>query len=122
MQRTAIVHVVDNEDAIRDSLAFLLGAEGFQVHTYDSASAFLATVSPEVRGCIVADIVMPDMSGIEMIRRLRAMGIAVPVIAVTGHAEASLLEEAVRSGAFGAVMKPFEDDTLISAIRSALRA
>jgi two-component system response regulator FixJ len=117
----AIVHVIDDEEAVRDSLSFLLESEELEVHTYASANAFLTALSPDVSGCIVTDIRMPGMSGIELLCQLRAMGVGLPVIVITGHADAPLVAEAMNSGAIGCFKKPFEDDTFLSAIRSALR-
>ena len=120
-QHEAVVHVIDDEEAVRDLLSFLLESEDLEVHTYASASAFLKGLSPDVSGCIVTDIRMPGMSGIELLCKLRAMGVALPVIVITGHADAPLVAEAINCGAIGCFKKPFEDDTFLSAIRSALR-
>jgi two-component system response regulator FixJ len=116
----AIVHVIDDEEAVRDALAFVLENEDLEVHTYASANAFLTALSPDVHGCIVTDIRMPGMSGIELLRKLRMMGVSLPVIAITGHADALLVAEALNSGAIDCIMKPFDDDSLLSTIRSAL--
>ena len=116
----AVVHVIDDDAAVRESLAFVLASEGLEAHTYASAEAFLTALSPEVEGCIVTDIRMPGMSGIELLRRLRTMGVTLPIIVITGHGDALMVAEAISSGAIDCIMKPFNDDGLLSTIRSAL--
>jgi two-component system, LuxR family, response regulator FixJ len=116
----AVVHVIDDDAAVRDALAFVLASEDLKVHTYASAEAFLTALPPEVDGCIVTDVRMPGISGIELLRRLRKMGLMLPVIVVTGHADAHIAAEAINSGALACVMKPFNDDGLLSTIRSVL--
>jgi two-component system, LuxR family, response regulator FixJ len=120
-QNEAIVHVIDDDDAIRESLAFLLESAELEVRTYDSANAFLASLPQDVHGCVVTDIRMPGVSGIELLRQLRTMGVALPVIVITGHADVPLAVEAMKSGAIDFIEKPFDDDSFLSTIRSALR-
>ena len=116
----AAVHVVDDDEAIRASLTVLLESAGLNVRTYASANGFLEALSHGVRGCVVADIRMPDISGLELLRRLRMMGVALPVIVITGHADVLLAIEAVKSGAVDFIEKPFDDERLLSAIHAAL--
>ena len=94
-----IVHIVDDDEAVRQSLAFLLGSAGLTVRLYDSASAFLAGLSAVKSGCLVTDMRMPDMTGIELLQRLRAKNIKLPVIVITGHGDIPLAVEAMKSGA-----------------------
>jgi two-component system response regulator FixJ len=115
-----IVHVIDDDAEVRQSLAFLLGTVGFAVRLHESASAFLE-VLPEVQdGCIVTDVRMPGIDGIELQRRLRAHGIALPVIVMTGHGDIALAVEAMKAGAIDFIEKPFDDEVLVAAIRTAL--
>jgi two-component system response regulator FixJ len=120
-QNEAVVHVIDDDDAIRESLAFLLESAELDVRTYESANAFLEALPHDVHGCVVTDIRMPGVSGIELLRHLRTMGVALPVIVITGHADVALAVEAMKSGAIDFIEKPFDDDSFLSTIRSALR-
>ena len=120
MANEPIVHVVDDDPAVRDSLAFLLDTAGLASRTYDSAAALLAHADNLPPGCIVTDVRMPDMNGLEMVRRLSEMGVRHPVIVMTGHADVPLAIEAVRAGVKDFIEKPFDDEALISSIRSAL--
>ena len=115
-----IVHVIDDDVAVRQSLAFLLSAAGFAVRVHDSATAFLDALPAAQAGCIVTDIRMPEMDGLELQRRLRAGKVAVPVIVITGHGDVALAVEAMKAGAADFIEKPFDDEVLIGAIRSAL--
>ena len=115
----ARVHVIDDDGDVRDSLAFLLSAADVAATTYDSASAFL-DVAAQARGCIVTDLHMPRMGGLEMVARLKAMGICLPIIVITGHGDVALAVEAMKAGVVDFVEKPFDDDLLLSAITQAL--
>lgn len=120
MQRSSLVHVIDDDDAVRDSLAFLLKSARIDVRTYDSATAFLAA-APEVSGgCIVTDVRMPEISGVDLLRRLRELNLAIPVIVITGHGDVQLAVEAMKIGAADFIEKPFDDDVLLRAVKSAL--
>jgi two-component system response regulator FixJ len=114
------VHVLDDDDAMRDSLAFLLDCAGFEVRSYDSALAFLEGVETMERGCIVTDIRMPGMSGLELVERLKELRIEDPVIVITGHGDVPLAVQAMKAGVSDFIEKPFGDDTILSAIRNAL--
>ena len=113
------VHVVDDEEPVRKSLAFLLTMSGFTVRMHDSATNFL-TAAPAVRhGCLVTDLRMPDMSGVELLRKLREGGSSIPSVVITGHADVPMAVEAMKAGAIDFIEKPFEDEVLINAIRRA---
>jgi two-component system response regulator FixJ len=115
-----VVHVIDDDADVRQSLAFLLTSAGLTVRMHDSALAFL-DVLPEIKdGCVVTDVRMPGMDGLELQRRLRDLKTRLPVIVMTGHGDVPLAVEAMKSGAVDFIEKPFEDETLLSAIRSAL--
>ncbi len=120
MPSEAVVHVVDDDVAVRQSLSFLLASDGLPVRLHESASAFLDSVPGPPAGCIVTDVRMPGIDGIEFLRRLKARGFAVPVIVMTGHADVALAVQAMKEGAVDFVEKPFDDDLFLAAIRSAL--
>src|SRR5499426_86995 len=114
------VHVIDDDEAARDSLAFLLRTAKIDVKTYESATAFLAVASNVKSGCIITDVRMPEISGIDLLRRLKELNICVPVIVVTGHGDVPLAVEAMKVGAAEFLEKPFDDEVLLNAVRSAL--
>ena len=120
MPSSQVVHVIDDDVAVRQSLAFLLSTEGFAVRVYDSAVAFLKGLQQAQAGCVVTDIRMPDMSGLELQRHLREIKSGFPVIVITGHGDVPLAVEAMKAGAVDFIEKPFEDEALLSAIRVAL--
>ena len=115
----ATVHVIDDDQAMRESLAFLLGTAGFDVQTHESATAFLEVASAEA-GCVITDIRMPGLSGLDLLRRMRELKLAVPVIVITGHGDVPLAVEAMKTGAMDFLEKPFDDEILLSSVRSAL--
>ena len=115
-----VVHIVDDEESVRSSLAFLLSTSGFAVRTHQSATAFLDH-APNVRnGCLITDLRMPDMSGVELLRRLREAGTLLPAIVITGHGDVQMAVEAMKNGALDFIEKPFSDDVLIDSIRRAV--
>jgi len=116
----ATVHVIDDDEAARHSLAFLLGTAKIDVKTYESAAAFLTVAATVKSGCVITDVRMPEISGIELLRRLRELKIGVPVIVITGHADVPLAVEAMKIGAADFLEKPFDDDVLLATVRSAL--
>lgn len=120
MRNELIVHVVDDDPAIRDSLSFLLDTADIVSRTYESAAALLARADRLEAGCILTDVRMPAMNGLEMVRRLGEIGIRHPVIVMTGHADVPLAIEAMRAGVKDFIEKPFDDEALLSSIRSAL--
>lgn len=114
-----IVHIVDDEEAVRSSLAFLLTKAGFTVRLHDSATAFLLA-APSIRnGCLVTDLRMPDIGGVELLKRLREMPVRIPSIVITGHGDVPMAVEAMRAGAIDFIEKPFESTVLIEAIKNA---
>jgi two-component system response regulator FixJ len=114
-----LVHVIDDDDLVRDSLEMLLQAEGFEVAAFASAADFLAFVNVHTRGCVVTDVQLPGMSGIDLIAALRQRGVALPVIVITAHANLALAVEAMKRGASDFIQKPYSADALIGAIRGA---
>jgi len=117
---TSIVHVIDDDDALRDSLAFLLGAAKLEVKTYESAEAFLSALPGVNSGCIITDVRMPNMSGVDLLRKLNELEVALPVIVMTGHGDVQLAVEAMKIGAADFIEKPFDDEMLLNAVRAAL--
>jgi two-component system, LuxR family, response regulator FixJ len=115
-----IVHIVDDDEAVRQSLAFLLGSAGLTVRLYDSASAFLAGLSAVKSGCLVTDVRMPDMTGIELLQQLRAKACHLPAIVITGHGDVPLAVEAMKAGAVDFIEKPFDQEALLHAVHTAL--
>ena len=115
-----VVHVIDDDEAARQSLAFLLDCAGLAVRSYDSAAAFLKAVPSMEHGCIITDVRMPEMSGVELIGRLKALAVADPVIVITGHADVPLAIQAMKAGVADFLEKPFSDDAILGAVRSAL--
>lgn len=120
MASEPIVHVVDDDPAVRDSLAFLLDTAGFVSRLYESALALLEEADGLAPGCIITDVRMPEMNGLEMVRRLSDLGVRHPVIVMTGHADVPLAIEAVRAGVKDFIEKPFDDEALLASVRSAL--
>jgi two-component system response regulator DctR len=116
----AIVHVVDDDDAIRDALSWLLRSRGLASRTWPSAEDFLAAWSEDLRGCLVLDVRMDGMSGVELFDRLLARGARLPVIFLTGHGDVPLAVAALKKGAFDFVEKPFNDNELVDKIAAAM--
>ena len=121
MPNEQVVHVVDDDVAVRQSLSFLLASDGLPVRLHETASAFLEAVDDAAVGCVVTDVRMPGIDGIELLRRLRVGGITLPVIVMTGHADVPMAVEAMREGAVDFIEKPFDDDVFLASVRSALR-
>jgi two-component system, LuxR family, response regulator FixJ len=115
------VYVIDDDEAMRDSLDFLLGAADFHVALFESAKNFLDALPSIGFGCVVSDVRMPDIDGIELLKRLKAGGSLFPVVIMTGHGDVPLAVEAMKLGATDFLEKPFEDDRLIGMIEAALR-
>jgi two-component system, LuxR family, response regulator FixJ len=120
MQPEPIIYVIDDDEAVRQSIEFLLRTVGMSVRSYESGKVFL-DVLPEIHsGCIVTDVRMPDVTGIDLLRRVREQHPDLPVILITGHGDVPLAVEAMKLGAADFLEKPFDDDLLIAAVRSAL--
>jgi two-component system response regulator FixJ len=115
------VHVIDDDEALRDSLTFLLRTARIDLQSYPSAAAFLEALPEANLSCVITDVRMPGMSGIDLLRRLRERKISVPVIVITGHGDIPLAVEAMRMGAIDFLEKPFDDEVLIASVRAALK-
>jgi len=120
MATSAVVHLIDDDDGVRQSLAFLLTTAGLAVRVYESGVAFLAALNTLQPGCIVSDVRMPGIDGLELQRRLKDLGVHLPVIIITGHADVPLAVEAMKAGAIDFIEKPFDDELLLAAIQVAL--
>ncbi|MBV9235636.1 MAG: response regulator transcription factor FixJ [Xanthobacteraceae bacterium] len=120
MSAKDLVQIIDDDDALRDSLTFLLSSAGIEAKSYESAGAYLNDPQRGAAGCIITDVRMPGMSGIDLLRKLKSDGVALPVIVMTGHGDVPLAVEAMKLGAFDFIEKPFEDDALLASVRGAL--
>jgi two-component system response regulator FixJ len=120
MPDRGIVHIVDDDEAVRKSLAFLLSSAGHAVRLYDSATAFLDDLSNMNGGCLITDIRMPEMTGIELLGVLKSKACTLPAIVITGHGDIPLAVEAMKAGAVDFIEKPFDDTAILTAVQSAL--
>lgn len=120
MNRNASVLIVDDDDAVRSSLRLLLKSVGLPAIAYASATDFLSAWQPEQPGCLVLDVRMPGMSGLELQHELNRRGAIIPVIFITGHADIPMAVEAIQHGAFDFLQKPFRDQDLIDRVQRAL--
>lgn len=120
MQPDPVIYLIDDDDAVRQSLEFLLKTAGITVRGFESAKAFLE-VLPQIRsGCIITDVRMPEITGIELLQKIKSLNPELPVIVVTGHGDISLAVEAMKIGAVDFLEKPFDDALLLTAVRAAL--
>jgi FixJ family two-component response regulator len=115
-----VVFVVDDDPAMRDSLRWLIESTGLQVETFGDAQTFLARIRPELPGCLVLDVRMPGMSGLDLQAELGRRGIGLPTIVVTGHAEVPMAVRAVKAGAIDFIEKPFSDQLLLDRVRQGI--
>jgi two-component system, LuxR family, response regulator FixJ len=119
-QQAPTVFVVDDDEGVRNSLRFLLKSVGLQTQTLGSAIEFLDSYKPSQPGCLVLDVRMPGMSGLELQQQLNLRGAVIPVIFITGHGDIPMAVEAMQQGAFDFLQKPFRDQDLIDRIQRAL--
>ncbi|RYG88289.1 MAG: response regulator [Alphaproteobacteria bacterium] len=120
MARDPIVYVIDDDEAARHSLEFLLDCAGIRVRAFVSADAFLTASPPLAGACIVTDVRMPGRSGIELVEEMKRAGAGTPVIVITGHADVPLAIQAMHAGVADFIEKPFDDEMMLAAIRKAL--
>lgn len=120
MSAGGTVHVIDDDEAVRDSLVTLLEAAGFSVSAYASAGAFLEGLEKAPSGCVVTDVCMPEISGLDLLRRLSDRLPQFPVIVLTGEADVPTAVEALKNGALDLIEKPYSAETIIAAVRQAL--
>jgi two-component system, LuxR family, response regulator FixJ len=120
MQPEQIVYVIDDDDAVRHSLEFLLKTAGINARGFESAKAILEVLPQIKSGCIITDVRMPDITGIDLLRHVKESGLDIPVIVITGHGDIALAVEAMKIGAADFLEKPFDDDLLLASVRTAL--
>jgi two-component system, LuxR family, response regulator FixJ len=120
MTTMTTVFVIDDQQSVRHALAEMLGVFGFTVETYDSAISFLAAFDPTRPGCVVADVRMPGMDGIELVRELAMRGANIPVVLISGHADVPMAVAGIKAGAEDFIEKPVDDSALIAAINRGL--
>lgn len=119
MSDKRIVHLVDDEEAVRKSASFMLKSSGYAVQTWISGEAFLKEVGHEDAGCVLLDVRMPGMDGLQVQAAMAARGISMPVIIVTGHGDISIAVRAMKGGAIEFMEKPFDRDVMLSAVAAA---
>jgi two-component system response regulator FixJ len=114
------VFVVDDDAAALDSLVMLLRSDGLNPSGFSSATTFLEALTPESRGCVISDVRMPGMDGVQLLKTLKAMGSILPVIVITGHADVTVAVQAMKAGAAEFVQKPYESELILRMVRSCL--
>ena len=116
----ATIFVIDDQESVRHALAEMLGVFGFEVETYDSATSFLQTLAVPRIGCIIADVRMPGIDGIELVRELSRRGVDLPVVLISGHADVPMAVAGIKAGAEDFIEKPVDDRALVAAINRGL--
>lgn len=117
-----LVHLIDDDEAVRAALSLVLELNDLPARTYPSALEFLSIADALKEGCVVTDVRMPDMSGLELVQRMKDRAIALPVVMITGHGDVPLAVQAMRAGVVDFLEKPFDDEALLKAVRMALDA
>lgn len=117
----ATVFLVDDDPSVRDSLSLLLSLKGLRTRVYASAESLLATYEPDWRGCILTDLKMPGLTGIELQQALAERGSALPVVVLTAHGDVATTRQALKAGAFDFLEKPVDDDVLLDVLHNAIR-
>jgi len=117
-----MIYVVEDDDALRDSLCWLIESAGYPVSAYSNAESFLAYFEPEARGCLVLDVRMPGMNGLELQERLIRRGQHLPIIFITGHGDVPMAVSAIKRGALDFIEKPFQDQELLARIQSVVNS
>lgn len=120
MSANPVVHIVDDDEAVRQSLAFMLSSAGLPVRIYESAKAFLDGLDPLQCGCLITDVRMPDISGLELLHLIKGRVRCLPAIVITGHGDVPLAVEAMKAGAIDFIEKPFDEEAILNAVKAAL--
>ena len=120
MPANPVVHIVDDDEAVRQSLAFMLSSAGLPVRVYESAKAFLDGLDATQCGCLITDVRMPEISGLELLHRIKGRVRCLPAIVITGHGDVPLAVEAMKAGAVDFIEKPFDEEAILNAVRAAL--
>jgi len=118
--KLGVVHLICDDDAMREKLSRMLRAEGYEVRAHESAPRFLETADPEARGCVVAHVRLADMTGVELLSRMKAKRLDLPVIVVAAPDETGLAIQAMKEGAVDFIEKPLSEEALLAALRAAL--
>lgn len=121
-RRKPVIYIVDDDDGMRSALSVLMTTVGYEATTFASPTEFLAKYDPDRPGCLVLDVRMPQMSGLEVQQQLNRSGAMLPVILVTGHGDIPMAVQAMKDGAFDFLQKPFRDQDLLDTINAALKA
>jgi two-component system response regulator FixJ len=116
----AVVHIVDDDEAVRQSLGFMLSSAGVAVRLYESAKSFLDGLDHVQCGCLITDVRMPDMTGIELLHCIKQRAPCLPAIVITGHGDVPLAVEAMKAGAVDFIEKPFDEQAILDAVNTAL--
>ncbi len=116
----SIIYIIDDDDAVRQSLQFLLKTAGLKAQTFESARAFFMVLPQVTSGCVITDVRMPDITGIDLLKKVKEVNPDLPVIVITGHGDIALAVEAMKIGAMDFLEKPFDDDQLLASVRTAL--
>ncbi|HTO33147.1 MAG TPA: response regulator FixJ [Pararhizobium sp.] len=116
-----VVHIVDDEAPVRKSLAFMLASAGYAVRAFGSAADFLSQADDTQGGCLITDLRMPGMNGVELLQALRKADAMLPAIVITGHGDVPMAVEAMKAGALDFIEKPFEEEVLLQALERAAR-
>lgn len=119
-QTSGTVYVVDDDEAVRESLSWLISSVGLKVETYGSAQEFLDAFDAECPACLIVDVRMPGMNGLELQRRLADKAICLPVIVVTGHGDVQMAVHAMKDGAFDFIEKPYNDQAILDQVQKAI--
>jgi two-component system response regulator FixJ len=120
MSDGATIHIIDDDPSVRESLALLVSAEGHVCHTYFSAQAFLDAIDNDATGCVVTDVHMPGMSGLDLLKTMKERRVFMPVIAMSAHGDVPMAITAMKRGAVDFLAKPFDGGALLTSIRAAL--
>lgn len=118
---TPAVHIVDDDDAIRDALLWLFQSRGVNARAWNSAESMLAACTDAMRGCLLLDVRMPGMSGLELQRKLQELGIMLPVVIITGHGDVAMAVRALKAGAADFIEKPFNEQDMLDRIQKYLK-
>jgi len=120
MSGKGLVYIVDDDEAVRDSTRLLLESQNVEVQAFATPHAFLAAFQPAGAGCIVLDLHMPEMSGLELLELLRSRGVATPVLVVSGRRDAALDVQIRRAGVSGIFSKPYDDEALLEQLKTVM--
>ncbi|MBW8294479.1 response regulator FixJ [Sphingopyxis sp.] len=120
MTTEKLIHIVDDDHAVRRSAAFMLKHAGYRVASYISGVAFLKDAKHAERGCVLLDVRMPEMDGLEVLQEMNTIGIDMPIVILTGHGDVDVAVKAMRAGAVNFIEKPYEKETLLYAIEEAI--